>query len=218
MIRLPVKNSDENYYPGKLVCVGRNYREHAEELGNVVPEAPLLFLKPASAVIFSGDKIIHPAYSDNLHYELELVLLIGKDIADANDAEADVALAGYGVGLDMTLRDLQAEEKKLGHPWTLSKCFDTSAVLSDFVLRKDYQLTLDENIILKVNGVVKQNSPLNKMIFKPVELIKYISSRLRLEKGDLIFTGTPAGVGRVIRGDKLEGEITNVAGLYTEIA
>lgn len=217
MIQLRLHNSPESYTPGKLVCVGRNYREHAEELGNVVPESPLLFLKPSSSIIFSGDKVIHPSFSNNLHYELELVLLIGKDIQNADDKQADEVLAGYGVGLDMTLRDIQSEEKKKGHPWTISKCFDTSAVLSEMILKKDYKLSLDENIILKVNGEVRQNSPLNKMIFTPIELIKYISSRLRLEKGDLIMTGTPAGVGKVIRGDKLEGEITNLARLRTEI-
>lgn len=217
MINLRVLNSTETYSPGKLVCVGRNYREHAEELGNVVPESPLLFLKPSSAIIFSGDTIIHPSFSGNLHYELELVLLIGMDIKDADNNEADDAIAGYGVGLDMTLRDIQSEEKKLGHPWTLSKCFDTSAVLSDLILRRDYQLKMDECITLKVNGQVKQHACLDKMIFKPVELVKYISSRMRLEKGDLIFTDTPAGVGRVLRGDHLEGEITNVGRLSSEI-
>lgn len=217
MIQLKVRNSAENFYPGKLVCVGRNYREHAEELGNVVPESPLLFLKPSSSIIFSGEKIVHPAYSEDLHFELELVLLIGKDLKNTDEKEADEALIGYGVGLDMTLRDIQSEEKKKGHPWTLSKCFDTSAVLSEFILRDKYELSLNENIILKVNGEVRQNAFLNKMIFKPVELIKYISSRLRLEKGDLIFTGTPAGVGRVIRGDKLRGEITNIASLEAEV-
>lgn len=203
-------NSTEEFHVGKIVCVGRNYAEHAKELGNEVPEFPIIFLKPSSAMIYSGGDVIHPKFSDNLHYELELVLLIGKDIKQADDKQAEDAIAGYGVGLDMTLRDLQNELKDKGNPWTLSKCFDTSAVVSDFILKKDYKLTLNEEIRLKVNGNVKQDGKLNQMIFKPVEIVKYISERMTLEKGDLIFTGTPAGVGRVVPGDRLEGEITSI--------
>ena len=217
MKQLQIRNSEEKYYTEKIVCVGRNYSEHAAELGNVVPDSPLLFLKPASAMIHSGENVIHPPYSENLHYEVELVLLIGKNIKDANDQQAEDAIAGYAVGLDMTLRDIQTEEIKKAQPWTISKGFDTSAVLSDFILKKDHELTMNEVISLKVNGEVKQNCPLNKMIFQPIELVKYISSRLKLEKGDLIFTGTPSGVGRVVKGDKLEGEISEVAKVNTEI-
>ncbi|MCZ7615526.1 MAG: fumarylacetoacetate hydrolase family protein [Ignavibacteriaceae bacterium] len=117
------------------------------------------------------------------------------------------------MGLDMTLRDVQNELKKKGNPWTLAKCFDTSAVISDFVLKKDYQLTLEEIIELKVDGVVKQSDILKSMIFNPAEIVEYISSVMILEKGDLIFTGTPAGVSKVNRGDKIEaklGEFTDL--------
>ncbi len=141
------------------------------------------------------------------------MLLIGETIKNANKAEAEKAIVGYGVGLDMTLRDVQDELKKKGHPWTLAKCFDTSAVISDLVLKKDYQLKPDEKLELKVNGMVKQSDTLKSMIFNPVEIVEYISSVMTLEKGDLIFTGTPAGVSRVNRGDKLEarlGEITEL--------
>jgi len=212
-----IKNSKEEFAIGKIVCVGRNYAEHAKELGNEVPDKPVLFLKPASALIYSSGEIIHPDYGNELHHEVELVLLIGGTVKNLNKAEAEKAIIGYGVGLDMTLRDVQNELKKIGHPWTLAKCFDTSAAISDFVLRKDYQLKPDEKLELKVNGVIKQSDILKSMIFNPAEIVEYISSVMTLEIGDLVFTGTPAGVSRVNRGDKLEAKLGEVAALYCKV-
>ncbi len=217
MKKLNIINSYLSYYPGKIVCVGRNYAAHAKELGNELPEFPIIFLKPVSDIIFSGDKVVHPNYSDELHYEAELVLLIGKKIKNVSAEEAESAIAGYAVGLDMTLRDLQNELKDKGHPWTLAKCFDTSAVLSDFRLKSEYKISLQERISLIVNGQEKQNSILANMIFKPEQIVKYISERMTLEEGDLIFTGTPSGVGKVVPGDKIEAEIENINKLNTEI-
>ena len=212
-----IKNSKEEFTIGKIVCVGRNYAEHAKELGNEIPEKPVLFLKPASALIYSGGEIIHPDYGNELHHEVELLLLIGETVKKANNAQSEEAIIGYGVGLDMTLRDVQDGLKKKGHPWTLAKCFDTSAVISDFVLKKDYQLKLDEKLELKANDVVKQSDTLKSMIFNPAEIVEYISSVMTLEKGDLIFTGTPAGVSRVNRGDKLEAKLGEIAELYCTV-
>ena len=208
-----IKNSKDEFPIGKIVCVGRNYAEHAKELGNEIPDKPVLFLKPASAIIYSGGEIIHPEYGNELHHEVELVLLIGETVKNTNKAEAEKAIIGYGVGLDMTLRDVQDGLKKKGHPWTLAKCFDTSAVISGFVLKKDYQLTLDEKLELKVNGMIRQSDSLKSMILNPVEIVEYISSAMTLENGDLIFTGTPAGVSRVNRGDKLEAKLGEIAEL-----
>ena len=212
-----IKNSKEEYTIGKIVCVGRNYAEHAKELGNEVPDKPVLFLKPASAIIYSGEQIIHPDYGNELHHEVELVLLIGETVKNASKVEADNAIIGYGVGLDMTLRDVQDGLKKKGHPWTLAKCFDTSAVISDVVLKKDYQLKSDEKLELKVNRVVKQNDTLKSMIFNPAEVVEYISSIMTLGKGDLIFTGTPAGVSKVDRGDKLEAKLGEITELFCTV-
>jgi acylpyruvate hydrolase len=212
-----IKNSTEEYTIGKIVCVGRNYAEHAKELGNEIPEKPVLFLKPASALIYSGDKIIHPDYGNELHHEVELVLLIGETVKNANIVDAEKAIIGYGVGLDMTLRDVQDGLKKKGHPWTLAKCFDTSAVISDFVLKKDYQLKPDEKLELKVNDVTRQSDTLKSMIFNPVAIVEYISSIMTLEKGDLIFTGTPASVSKVKRGDKLEAKLGEIAELVCTV-
>jgi 5-carboxymethyl-2-hydroxymuconate isomerase len=218
MKKIKVQNSSREFIVGKIVCVGRNYAEHAKELTNEVPEKPVIFLKPSSALIFLGDQIVYPSFSNEMHHEVELVLLIGMKTKSANLLEAEEAIIGYGVGLDMTLRDVQNELKKKGHPWTIAKCFDTSAVVSDFILKENYRLTLNEEISLSVNGVVKQKDKLNKMLFNPAQLIEYISSLMTLEEGDLVFTGTPAGVSKVNRGDKLSAEISEVSKLECGIA
>jgi 5-carboxymethyl-2-hydroxymuconate isomerase len=212
-----IKNSNQKFTVGKIVCVGRNYAEHAKELGNEVPEKPVVFLKPASALIHSGENIIHPIFSKDMHHEVELVLLIGKKVKDANKTEAEDAITGYGVGLDMTLRDIQTELKKKGHPWTIAKSFDTSAVVSDFILKSDYKLTLEEEISLSINGQIRQKEKLNKMLFRPADIVEYISSLMTLEEGDLVYTGTPAGVGKVEVGDRLSGRIEGVGEFLTEV-
>lgn len=212
-----IKNSTKELEIGKIVCVGRNYAEHAKELGNEVPEFPLFFLKPASALISANRNIVHPDFSNELHHEVELVLLIDKTIKNASDEEAEDAIAGYAVGLDMTLRDIQNELKKKGLPWTLAKCFDTSAVVSSIILKSDYKLKGNEKISLEVNNEIKQNSTLDKMIFSPADIVKYISSKMTLESGDLIYTGTPEGVGKVNRGDVITASIENVGQIKTEV-
>ena len=217
MKSIKIQNTKFEIPIGKIVCVGRNYAEHAKELGNEIPEKPVIFLKPSSAVIFSGEKIIYPSFSQEMHHETELVLLIGKTIKDASLNEAADAILAYGVGLDMTLRDVQSELKKKGHPWTIAKCFDTSAVLSVFILKEEYNMSLDEEILLTVNGQVRQKEKLSLMLFKPIEIVQYISSLMTLEKGDLIFTGTPKGVGKVEKGDVLNAEITDIARLNCSV-
>ncbi len=217
MKKIKIQNSNKEFAVGKVVCVGRNYIEHAKELGNEVPEKPIIFLKPSSAIIYSGDEIVYPGFSNEMHHEVELVLLIGKKIKDANLPEARDAIIGYGVGLDMTLRDIQNELKKKGHPWTIAKCFDTSAVVSDFILKQNYKLTLNEEISLSVNGITKQRETLNQMIFNPAQLVEYISSLMTLEEGDIVFTGTPAGVSTVNKGDKLIADISGIAKLECRV-
>ncbi|MCZ6701878.1 MAG: fumarylacetoacetate hydrolase family protein [Ignavibacteria bacterium] len=218
MKTLKIKNKTEELEIGKIVCVGRNYAEHALELGNEIPEKPVVFLKPASVIIYSGDEIKYPPFSEEMHHEVELVLLIGNKIKDASLLGAENSIAGYGVGLDMTLRDVQTNLKSKGHPWTIAKCFDTSVVLSEFVLKDDRNLTLDEEIYLNVNDDVRQKDKLNKMIFKPVELVQYLSSLMTLEQGDLIFTGTPKGVGKVQSGDVIKAGIEGVAELTVRVS
>lgn len=217
MKSIKIKNSSKEIQIGKIVCVGRNYTEHARELGNEVPEKPVVFLKPASAAIQSGGKITYPSFSNEMHHEVELVLLIGAEIKNASLLESENAIIGYGLGLDMTLRDVQNELKKKSHPWTIAKCFDTSAVLSAFTLKENYSLTLEEEISLSINGILKQKEKLNKIIFKPAQIVQYISSLMRLEEGDLVYTGTPAGVGKVERGDNITAKILPFAELTAEV-
>jgi len=217
MKKFSIKNGTENIHVGKIVCVGRNYVAHAKEMGSEVPKFPIIFLKTASNLVFNKDNIIHPSYSNEMHHEVELVLLIGSTIKNANEDEANNSIYGYAVGLDMTLRDLQSELKAKGKPWTLAKCFDTSAVVSDFILSSNYKFKGNEKIELSVNNELRQNSSLDKMIFTPIEIVKFISSRMTLEKGDLIFTGTPAGVGKVTKGDKITCRITDIGSLINNV-
>lgn len=207
----------EQYGVGKIVCVGRNYAAHAAELGNEVPEFPLIFIKPASALVFDGMSITKPAYSDDMHHEVELVLLIGKNLKNVTPEEAQKGIAGYGVGLDMTLRDVQNELKKKGHPWTIAKCFDTSAAVSDFILSKHCTITSDARISLTVNGVVRQDAPLSLMLFDPAKVVSYISQKMTLEPGDLIFTGTPEGVANVVPGDVLSAKVAGIPELRVTV-
>jgi 5-carboxymethyl-2-hydroxymuconate isomerase len=214
---LTIKGSNEKIPINKIVCIGRNYVEHIEELGNQIPEKPIVFLKPNSSVIFNNDDIIYPSYSEDMHHEVELLILIGKKIKNVSIQEAEDSILGYGLGLDMTLRDVQNEMKKKGYPWTLAKCFDTSAVISDFILKKDYQLTYNEEILLKVNDEIRQKDKLSKMIFKPAEIVEYLSSILTLEYGDIIFTGTPQGVSKVNKGDKLFAALDDLITLQCKV-
>jgi len=218
MKTIKFKNSNEEIQIGKVVCVGRNYADHAKEMGNKVPDKfPIIFLKTATCMINSGENVIHPDYSENLHHEIELVLLIGSSVKNATDEEAENAIVGYAVGLDMTLRDLQFSCKDKGEPWTIAKVFDTSGVVSPFIAKSEYKITENEKIFLNVNGEKRQTSTIGMMLFNSVESVKNISKRMTLEKGDLIFTGTPAGVGRVVQGDKLSGGIENIGTIETTI-
>ncbi len=212
-----IKSQNKKYTIGKVVCVGKNYLEHAKELGDVVPEKPVVFLKPSSSIIYSGEKIIYPEFSKSLHYEAELVLLIGKTGKSISKENALDYIAGYTCGLDMTLRDWQSDAKKKGHPWTISKCFDTSTVLDDFIEKEKVSNPNKLDIKLWVNGELKQDDNTSNMIFSAEEIIEYLSGFFTLEEGDIVFTGTPKGVGEVFRGDKLKASIHGVASIDAEV-
>jgi 5-carboxymethyl-2-hydroxymuconate isomerase len=216
-ITLNTENTAKKIEVGKIVCVGRNYAKHAKELGNEVPEFPIIFLKPPSAMIYSGGTIEYPHFSNNVHHEVELVLLIGDNLKNASEEQTASAIIGYGVGLDMTARDLQDELRKQGSPWTVSKCFDTSAVVSEFVTAASVPNILHQEIELRVNGETRQHAKLDEMIFKPAELVSKISSMLMLEAGDLVFTGTPQGVSAVGRGDVLHATLGSACSLDARV-
>jgi acylpyruvate hydrolase len=203
---------------GKILCIGRNYTEHIRELGNAVPEAPVIFIKPASSVIGDGEAIVIPPYSHECHHEVELALLIGRKGKWIPVDRAMEHIAGYGVGIDVTLRDVQDEQKKRGLPWEIAKGFDTACPLSAFVDASSVSDPQNLRILLTVNGKVRQDGNTSMMIHRIPAIISHMSGRFTLEPGDVILTGTPAGVGRIVSGDALTAEIPGVAALRVSVA
>ncbi|MDD2539665.1 MAG: fumarylacetoacetate hydrolase family protein [Desulfuromonadaceae bacterium] len=203
---------------GKIVCLARNYAEHARELGNETPVAPVLFMKPASAVIGNGDTVRIPSYSQECHYEVELAVLIGKQCRAVSAEKAFEYVAGYGVGIDMTLRDVQNHLKAKGLPWEIAKGFDTSCPLSDFVPAGTVPDPHNLNLKLAVNGEGHQEGCSSDMINRIPEIIAHITGIFTLEPGDVILTGTPAGVGQVRAGDVMTAEIEAVGRLTIPVA
>jgi len=210
--------TNQEFIIGKIVCLARNYAEHARELGNETPAAPVLFMKPASSVIGDGDSVRIPEYSKECHFEVELALLIGKKCRGVSAVDALDFVAGYGVAIDMTLRDVQNQLKAKGLPWEIAKGFDTACPLSGFVpsvaVSDPHALTLK----LSVNGEIRQNGCTSDMIHRIPQIISHISSIFTLEPGDVILTGTPAGVGQVIAGDIMTAEIDSVGRLTVPVA
>ena len=190
--------------PGKLICVGRNYVKHAAEMQSDVPDRPVLFLKPSTALVGQGGKIILPSMSQDVHHELELVVAIGRGGKYISQREALNHVVGYAIGLDMTARDIQAEAKKKGLPWSVAKGFDTFAPLGSLVQAHEIQNPQKLTLELRVNGDVRQTAHTRDMVFPVDELVAYISTIFTLMPGDLIYTGTPEGVGPVADGDRLE--------------
>ena len=201
----------------RVYCVGRNYAEHAREMGHDPDrEAPFFFSKPADALLSGGADMPYPAATKDLHHELELVVALKSGGVDIPEADALGCVWGYAVGLDMTRRDVQGAAKKLGRPWDMGKGFDHSAPIGAMVPAAGFDPTRG-TIELKVNGVVRQMSDLSKMIWSVAETISYLSGLVRLEAGDLIFSGTPEGVAAVVRGDVLEGRIDGMPPLRVAI-
>ncbi|KAJ8387117.1 hypothetical protein AAFF_G00160570 [Aldrovandia affinis] len=194
----------------KIVCVGRNYADHAKELNNAVPTEPVLFLKPPSAYVREGSPILVPAYSSNLHHEVELGVVIGTGGTAIARASAMDHVAGYALCLDMTARDVQDACKAKGLPWTLAKAFDTSCPVSEFVPRERIPDPGDVRLWLRVNGQLRQEGNTAQMIFPVPYLISYVSAIMTLEEGDLILTGTPAGVSSVREHDELQAGIEDI--------
>lgn len=194
---------------GKAVCVGRNYAEHAKELGNTVPEAPLLFIKPTTALRALADNIVLPEGLGEVHHEIEITLLIGSSLKNANVEQAKAAICGYGVGLDLTLRDVQNELKAKGHPWERAKAFDGSGMLSQWVDARGISTRQHIAIGLEVNGELRQEGHSGQMLFPIAALLAEMSQSFTLEPGDVVFTGTPSGVAALHRGDELALRLGN---------
>jgi fumarylpyruvate hydrolase len=215
---LPIRGSDKVFPVHRIYCVGRNYAEHAIEMGHDPNrEAPFFFQKNPDTLVQSGGTFPYPDASKDVHHELEMVVALksgGKDIA------LDKALGhvfGYAVGLDMTRRDLQGEAKKLGRPWEVGKAFESAAPCSEIVPASAIGHPAQGAVWLKVNGQERQKGDLNQLIWKVPEMIAYLSGLFELRAGDLIFSGTPAGVGPVKRGDVLHGGVDGVGELKVTV-
>jgi len=205
----------------RIYCVGRNYAEHAQEMGFTGREPPFFFLKPADAVVPVADgavgEIAYPPLTTNLHHEIELVVAVGVGGRNIAAADATRHIWGYAVGLDMTRRDLQNEMKKQGRPWCIGKAFDESAPIGPlWPITQTGELGRGA-ITLSVNGVQRQKGDLGELIWNVAETIETLSKAWTLQPGDLIFTGTPAGVGAVVAGDLIEGHIDGLGDLRVRV-
>jgi fumarylpyruvate hydrolase len=215
---LPVVGDSKRFPVNRIYCVGRNYADHAREMGHDPDrEPPFFFMKPATAIVTDGQTMAYPALSKDLHHELEMVVALGKGGANIPADQALDHVWGYGLGLDMTRRDLQGEAKKMGRPWDTGKAFDQSAPCSALVPVSQCGHLSKGRIYLTVNGQVKQDGDLAMMIWNVPETIAYLSTLFTLMPGDLIFSGTPAGVAAVQRGDVLEGHVDGLPVLHTKI-
>lgn len=216
-----IEGTAARYPVNRIFCVGRNYLAHAAEMGVAVDKAtaePFYFNKHPATLVASGSTVAYPPQTGNYHYEMEFVVAIGKAGFEISDEAAAEHIYGYACGLDMTRRDLQLKAREAGRPWDLGKDFEQSAVLSAIRPKSEIGEITEGSISLAVNGETKQNADLNLLIWNVNEIIAHLSKFYHLQPGDLIYTGTPEGVGPVVSGDKITGEIANVGTIALDIA
>jgi len=209
---MAIADSEQLFPVGKVYCVGKNYADHAKEMGGKIDKnQPFFFSKPPQAITQLAN-IPFPTQTNELHHEVELVVFLKSECSNILPSQASQHIFGYAVGVDLTKRDIQAVAKEAGKPWDLSKGFDNSAPISK--IQKNDELLIDQGAIsLKVNGQIKQSSDLSNMAWKIDELISWLSKFITLKPGDIIFTGTPAGVSKLYPEDKIEAEIENIGSL-----
>lgn len=203
---------------GKLLCIGRNYADHAAEMEREVPEQPMVFLKPATALIRTGGTVRLPPQSQTVHHEVELVAVIGTEGHRIAREQALDHVAAYAVGLDVTARDLQNEAKAQRHPWSVAKGFDTFAPLGPLTSASAIDDPQNVQLTLRRNGSVRQQASTVDMMFSVAELVHHCSQIFSLEPGDLLYTGTPSGVGPIEHGDRLEARTTGCDPLHVDVA
>jgi acylpyruvate hydrolase len=189
----------------KIIAIGRNYAEHAKELNNPVPTVPVIFMKPETALVKDNKPFYHPEFSDDIHHEIEIVLKISKEGKHISEKFADDYYDEMGLGIDFTARDIQSRHKEKGLPWELAKAFDGSAPVSAFLPKTQFTDLRNINFKLNINGETRQTGNTSDLLFSFGQIIAFVSQYITLKKGDLVFTGTPAGVGKVNIGDQLEG-------------
>jgi len=216
-VSVPVVNQSALFPVHRIYCVGRNYEEHAKEMGGSGREAPFFFMKPADALLYAAPgttvQMPYPTLTANLHHEIELVVAIGTGGRHITAAHAHHHIFGYAVGLDMTRRDLQNDMKKQGRPWSIAKGFDHSAPIGPITQASQVPDIEHAAITLSVNGESRQSSTIAHLIWSIAETIEQLSKAWELQAGDLIFTGTPAGVGAVVAGDVMQGEVAGLSGI-----
>ena len=218
---VPVVGTQERFPVHRIYCVGRNYEDHAKEMGFTGREPPFFFMKPADAILAVAEgetgRVPYPALTSNLHHEIELVVAIGKGGSNILAADALQHIYGYAVGLDMTRRDLQNDMKKQGRPWEIGKAFEHSAPIAPIVPAAQAGDVGQAAIWLAVNGADRQRSNVSKLIWNIAETIEVLSQAWELQPGDLIFTGTPEGVAAVVKGDLLEGGVDGLPALKIQL-
>ena len=221
VVSVPVVGKTEQFPVHRMYCVGRNYEEHAKEMGFTGREPPFFFLKPADALVFApiGQTVDmpYPSLTKNLHHEIELVVAIGKGGKNISAADAMQHIYGYAVGLDMTRRDLQNEMKKQGRPWCIGKGFDHSAPMGPITPVAQAGDVENAEIYVQVNGQDRQRSHVSKLIWNIAETIEHLSAAWELQPGDLIFTGTPEGVAAVVPGDTLVGAVAGLGEIKVHV-
>jgi 5-carboxymethyl-2-hydroxymuconate isomerase len=204
---------DKKIRVGKILCVGQNYKKHINELKSIKSKNPLIFMKPSTSIINEGTSIILPEFSEEVHHETELALLIGKRGKNIPKGKWKEHVVGVGIALDLTLRDIQNEAKKNGHPWTICKGFDGSCPLSKFTSLERITDIQKLKIQLHINNELRQNGYTGDMIWSIDQLMVFISRIFTLEEGDIILTGTPEGVGKLNPGDHLNAEISEIGSM-----
>ena len=220
-VSVPVIGTNKRFPIHRLYCVGRNYEEHAKEMGFTGREPPFFFMKPADAIVNAGPDgvatIHYPSNTQNLHHEVELVVAIGKGGKNITAGNALDHVFGFALGLDMTRRDLQNDMKKQGRPWCIGKAFDESAPIGPITTLADAPGIHTANIALSVNGTLRQSSGIQKLIWNVAETIEHLSRSWELQPGDLIFTGTPEGVAAVQAGDRMDAVIDGLPPLTVNV-
>ena len=221
-VSVAVNGTTDRFPVHRVYCVGRNYEEHAKEMGFTGREPPFFFLKPADTVVAveagQAGSIPYPSLTKNLHHEIELVVAIGTGGKNIQAADAHKHIFGYAVGLDMTRRDLQGEMKKAGRPWCIGKAFDHSAPIGPITVAADAGDVHNAELFIQVNGQDRQRSNVSKLIWNIAETIEYLSAAWELQPGDLIYTGTPEGVAAVVSGDTMACGVAGLSPLTVTVA
>lgn len=207
----------ENINVGTMFCIGSNYANHIKEMGGVVTSDPTVFIKPAQALIRDNESVVLPDFSENVHHEVELVIVIGKDCFAIEPEDAFNYIGGFAVGIDVTLRDIQNNCKTNGKPWAVAKGFRTSAPISKVVSVSDIGNEKYFDLKLEINGEIKQSGNTSEMERSVEQLVSYLSKVFSLRAGDVIFTGTPEGVGKINKGDKLKATLSNYVSLEVNV-